>query len=65
MLLSIWTWFIYSFGFPFSNNKEKLFHRLWGTDENLYRSDLIIIIFFFVKYMHIYMFIKSKKKIQK
>ncbi|RGB31210.1 hypothetical protein C1646_709502 [Rhizophagus diaphanus] len=40
MLLSIWTWFIYSFGFPFSNNKEKLFHRLWGTNENLYRNDV-------------------------
>ncbi|CAG8576904.1 15571_t:CDS:10 [Funneliformis caledonium] len=40
MLLSIWTWFVYSFGFPFSNNEEKLFHRLWGTDEKYYRNDV-------------------------
>ncbi|GBB91361.1 hypothetical protein RclHR1_01860015 [Rhizophagus clarus] len=40
MLLSIWTWLMYSFGFPFSNNEEKLFHRLWGTDESLYRTDV-------------------------
>jgi len=45
MLLATWTWFVYSFGFPFSNSEEKLFHRLWGTDEKFYRSDLIIDLF--------------------
>ncbi|RHZ45239.1 hypothetical protein Glove_682g64 [Diversispora epigaea] len=40
VLLAIWTWCVYSFGFPFSIKGEKLFHRIWGTDDKCYRSDV-------------------------
>ncbi|CAG8770446.1 11887_t:CDS:2, partial [Acaulospora morrowiae] len=40
MLLAIWTWCVYSFGFPFSNKDAKLFHKIWGTDDKCYRGDV-------------------------